>query len=752
VWKGEIKNRAKDGSHYWVDTTIVPFLNEHGKPRQYVAIRADITERKHAEEQLRDSFNEVTELRTALDEHAIVAITDPQGKITYVNDKFCAISRYSREELLGQDHRIINSGHHSKEFIRNLWTTIANGKVWKGEIKNRAKDGSHYWVDTTIVPFLNEHGKPRQYVAIRADITARKEIEEKIQSQLSRVDLLNQITRAIGERQDLASIFHVAVKNLEENLPIDFGCACLYDADAEVLTVASVGNRRPGLKDKLGLTEGTVIPIDENGLARCVHGELVYEPDTTRVSFKFPGRMAAAGLCSLIAAPLLVETRVFGLLLVARWEKHAFSSPECEFVRQLSEHVALAAHQIQIHSALQQAYSELRQTQQSILQQERLRALGQMASGIAHDINNAISPVALYTESLLEQEANLSPRARDQLSTIQNAIDDVAQTVSRMREFYRQRGPQLTLTPIDFNRLIQQVIDLTRVRWSDMPQERGLVIRMETEFATDLPRVMGAEVEIRDALTNLIINGIDAMPEGGVLTLRTRSALATAVPNGQEPVPQVVVEVSDTGLGMDEHTRRRCLEPFFTTKGERGTGLGLAMVYGMVERHGGEIEIDSEPGKGTTMRIIFPSTTAVEGVPVDDNAVRPQRRLRILVVDDDPLLIKSLRDTLEYDGHLVVTAEGGQAGIDAFHASQANGEAFAAVITDLGMPHADGRKVASAIKAASPTTPVIMLTGWGQRLVAEGDIPPHVDHILSKPPKLRQLRKTLAECCQPVQS
>lgn len=156
VWRGEIKNKAKDGTYYWVDTTIVPFIDDKGNPYKYLAIRKEITEYKRVVEELKNSVYELIDLKFALDASSIVAITDQKGTITYVNDQFCSISKYSREELLGQDHRIINSGYHTKEFFRDLWKTISSGKVWKGEIKNRAKDGTHYWVDTTIVPFLNE--------------------------------------------------------------------------------------------------------------------------------------------------------------------------------------------------------------------------------------------------------------------------------------------------------------------------------------------------------------------------------------------------------------------------------------------------------------------------------------------------------------------------------------------------------------------------------------------------------------------
>jgi CheY-like chemotaxis protein len=304
---------------------------------------------------------------------------------------------------------------------------------------------------------------------------------------------------------------------------------------------------------------------------------------------------------------------------------------------------------------------------------------------------------------------------------------------------YRPRDAELTLAPVDINRTLQQVIDLTRARWSDIPQERGIVIRMQTEFEANLPTIMGAEHEIRDALTNLILNAVDAMPRGGTILLRSRTQTRNA--SG----PSVSVEVCDSGVGMSEAVRSQCLEPFFTTKGERGTGLGLAMVYGMVKRHSSELEIDSEPGAGTTMRLIFPVAAGASISAPQEVTAHSLRPLRLLIIDDDPLVLESLQVALANDGHGIALAEGGQAGIDAFVASQQQPERFSVVITDLGMPHVDGRTVASAIKTLAPETPIILLTGWGHRLLADNDIPEHIDRVLGKPPKLADLRTALAE-------
>jgi PAS domain S-box-containing protein len=673
-----------------------------------------------------------------------IVIVDREGRIAIVNARTEAAFGYARAQLLGQPvEMLIPQWLHAAHVAQGApnqedphLRAMGAGREWLA----RRQDGNEFVVEVSLSPLVTPEGT--FIISTVRDVTERKQAEQRIHAQLEHLKLLDQITRATSERLDLKSVLQIVLIRLENSLPVDFGCVGLYDAPANTLRVASVGVRSETLAHELALEEQTTIEIDQNGLSRCVQGQLVYEPDIGQLPFPFPARLARGGLGSMVLAPLKSESRVFGVLVVARREANAFSSTECEFLRQLSEHVGLAAHQADLYSSLQQAYDDLRQTQAAAMQEERLRALGQMASGIAHDINNALSPVSLYVEAMLESERNLSERARDYLETIQRAVEDVAQTVARMREFYRQREGQLVLAPVEVNDLVQQVLDLTHARWSDMPLQHGVVVEAVTQLAPELPKIMGVESEIREALTNLVFNAVDAMPRGGVLTLRTRLAQSDTAH------PAVTVEVVDTGGGMDEDTRRRCVEPFFTTKGERGTGLGLAMVFGMAQRHNAALEIDSAPGAGTTARLVFAVPAVVQAEPrLPAGAADVPPRLRLLLVDDDPTLLKSLRDTLETDGHFIVAASGGEAGIAAFRAALGGADPFAAVITDLGMPYVDGRRVAAAVKEASPATPVIMLTGWGRRLVAEGDIPPHVDRVLAKPPRLREVREALASLC-----
>jgi signal transduction histidine kinase len=361
--------------------------------------------------------------------------------------------------------------------------------------------------------------------------------------------------------------------------------------------------------------------------------------------------------------------------------------------------------QVRVTDGLQKAYEELRNTQQMVVQQERLRALGQMASGVAHDVNNALSPVAAYAEILLMTLPDLPEKSRSYLRIIKQASEDIAKIVARMREFYRRRSAAEPLDEVDINLIIQEVTELTRPRWRDISQREGISIQIQHELESQLPLFPGDPSELREALINLVFNAVDALPRGGVVTLVTRCINSPSDKPDGGSERRIQVEVKDNGTGMDEKTRQRCLEPFFTTKTLRGgTGLGLAMVYGMVQRHDGKIEIESSPGQGTCIRFTFPIQK--KGLPARmDNVprIKPGGPLHILCIDDEEANCQLLVDCLSHFNHRVVTASSGNQGIELFRSARGKNEPFEAVITDLGMPSMDGYQLARIIKAESPS-------------------------------------------------
>jgi len=385
---------------------------------------------------------------------------------------------------------------------------------------------------------------------------------------------------------------------------------------------------------------------------------------------------------------------------------------------------------------LQRALEELRDTQQQILQQERLRALGQMASGIAHDFNNALSPILGFSELLLSRPQNIedTEKATRYLGIINTAAKDAANIVSRMREFYRKREEGDILRPVDLLQEISQAILLTQPKWKDEAQALGAAIAIHIEDG-ETPAILGNESELRETLTNLIFNACDAMPDGGDITIRTRVEVDDRVLDHRIQAEWALLEVVDTGDGMPEDVRKRCLEPFFTTKGVQGTGMGLAMVYGIMQRHDGEIEIDSDEGEGTTITLRFP-VPREEGAYQDDAATEEvSSAMRILVVDDEPMVREVTAEYLLADGHTVETAVDGVEALEVFEKGE-----FDLIITDRSMPKMSGDQLAKIIKERSPDTLILMLTGFG---VVMNHPPDDVDGVASKPITLAELRQAV---------
>jgi len=669
-------------------------------------------------------------------------IVDPStGAFLYVSPRFEAIwgQRVGAvlmrpgvwSEAIFEEDRV-----HADLAMRSLRTSGS----FDTEFRVVRPDGTARWVRNRGFAVADEEGKLYRIAGVAEDATERIEAEHHVRSQLARISMLNHIARAVAVRVDLDSLMRVVVLQLEQDLPADFAWVASWETDSDELMAAAVGLKSWSTANELGVPVGACVLVRNTGLEPCLQRELLALGDTMACDEALLKGLGMVGIRSVLAIPLTAGDRILGVVLVGRRRVNGFSGDEAEFLGNLAEHVALAAHQTELHDKLQRAYDDLRTTQQAITQQERMQALGQMASGIAHDINNALSPIVGYTDLLLTTEKGMSANALSYLETIALAADDVGQIVSRLKDFYRQRGQEQPLGVVHLNGLVQQVMDLTRARWRDMPQQHGVTVEMAVDLLPDLPPVRGVESELREALTNLVFNAVDAMPQGGTIVLRTKR-------RGD----QLAVEVSDSGLGMDEETRRRCLEPFYTTKGERGTGMGLAMVFGVMQRHDGDIQIESKKGQGTTVRLVLgaavlqegtePGTTIEESAPV-------LHGLRILCVDDEPMLRTLVRELLERDGHHVETADGGRDGVAAFLKAAKEGHAFDVVITDLGMPYVDGSQVARLCKTAVPGTPVILLTGWGMRGGREERIPGHVDVAISKPPKLRQLQAALRKVMQ----
>ncbi|HYL79575.1 MAG TPA: ATP-binding protein, partial [Candidatus Acidoferrum sp.] len=429
-------------------------------------------------------------------------------------------------------------------------------------------------------------------------------------------------------------------------------------------------------------------------------------------------------IAAVLAEPLLYQDRFLGVIAVTRREGRPFTLEDQRLVRLFAAQAAVAIENARLFAEVKRSYESLEQAQDALVRTEKLRALGQMAAGIAHDLNNMLATILGQAELLRLRNAN--PEVREGLSLLEMAAADGASIVRRLQDFSRQRT-STELVPLDLGAVVREALDITRARWKDEAQRGGRGIEVDVHIS-DVPPILGHASNIREALTNLIFNAVDAMPRGGLM-----SFVATSTPEG------VVLRVTDTGVGMPQEVCRRVFEPFFTTKGVKGTGLGLSVVYGIMERHGGRVEVASIPGQGTTLTLHFQAAQSAESPPAAQaSPIHPPRRL--LLIDDDQMVRRTLASLLRAAGHTVSEAEGGVAGLARLREAPVD-----LVVTDLGMPEMTGWDVARAVRAHAPHLPIVLLTGWGEQVDAEIQERRLVDCILGKPIQLSHLLTRIAE-------
>ena len=363
---------------------------------------------------------------------------------------------------------------------------------------------------------------------------------------------------------------------------------------------------------------------------------------------------------------------------------------------------------------------------ESQTQRHRMETLGRMTMGIAHDFNNLLSGILGYTELMRDRvrQGLADPTQAEHLRMIEQAALDGAALVRKIQQYIREEK-EIRFEPLNLNALIEDCLAFTKPYWYNEPRRQGIAIEVEQDFQADVP-VMGVPVELREVFINLILNAVQAMPIGGRISVRT----------WHMPEEGVVVEIGDTGTGMTEEVRTRIFEPLFTTKGKHGTGMGLAVSYGIIQEHEGRITVTSEPDVGTTFRIIMPP--ALQEVQGDEEEQKnvPDLSARILVVDDEHMVRSVLSKLLTLKGHEVSIAASGAEALVLMES-----ETFDVVFTDQGMPEMNGRQLARAIRRRFPDLPIVLLTGDTEAGKPDED----VDVVLSKPFMIDELNATIQE-------
>jgi signal transduction histidine kinase/CheY-like chemotaxis protein len=541
----------------------------------------------------------------------------------------------------------------------------------------------------------------------------------ELENRTRQLELLHETARAIVAERDLDRLLQRIVESAREAVGARYGALSLFGADGQIRRFFTAGLSAEDVARLGPLPEG-------RGLLGHVfkQGEPLRLDDMTRhpaFSGFPPGHPP---MQSLLAMPISFRGGTIGALYLAE-KAGGFTATDESLIAALAADAAVAIDNARLVQSLRDALDDLKLKEEQLVQGEALRAVGHLASGMAHHLNNVFAIVRGRTQLLLRAAGG--PSLHRSLEIVERAAMEGADVVRRLQTFsITQPAPEVV--PADLNRIVRDVVELTRPQWQDEARKQGIEIEMKLELDAIRP-VSGNHGAIGEALVNLILNAVEALSTRGQIRVKT---WATA--------DQVHCSVSDTGAGMPEEVRQQALEPFFTTKGPKSRGLGLSMSYGIVQRHGGTLNIESRPGYGTTVTISLPVSTAATATAPPQLAPPPTvSPRRILVIDDDVDVRETTADLLAAEGHSVSQAASGAEGVSMFRTHR-----YDVVFTDLGMPGMTGWEVAEAIKALNPATRIVLLTGWGEEIGQAAPQRGCVDQIAGKPLDLAAVAPLIA--------
>jgi signal transduction histidine kinase/DNA-binding response OmpR family regulator len=569
-------------------------------------------------------------------------------------------------------------------------------------------------------PFSDDEVDVMQLFAAQAAVAVENAaLYRRAQSRADKLTALSTLTRLITSAASSHEVFGAVAEAAARLLDARSSRVWVDDPPAGVLRAEGSYTTDPVLQTALGRVSEIAHGEGVTAQVYAARAPVFISDLRTAPHWLNPELVRRANVRFYAGIPLVAGDHVVGVLSLLFDAREEFSEEEKELARLLADHAAIAIRQSQLyaeanrrrHDAERMA-ENLERSQTSLVKTERLRALGEMAAGVAHDFNNLLS-VILGRAELMLRRVREPDTARD-LEAVRRAAQDGADTVRRIQEFTRTRRTR-AFERVDLADIAREVIELTRPRWELEAQAKGVAYEFGIEGAA--PPVAGRPEELREVLTNLITNAVDAMPAGGVCRVRLEGAGDAAV-----------MAVSDTGIGMAEEMRRRVFEPFFTSKGPRGTGLGLAVSWGIVTRHGGTIDVESAPGQGTTFRVRLPVPVTLPDLVVGLPITLAPRPARLLLIEDEAEVQAVLAEMLREAGYGVTVAKDGLEGIE-----QCEREAVDVVLSDISMPGISGWDVAARLRARHPHIPIGFVTGWGDQLDPERLAGAGVDFVVAKP-------------------